>query len=77
MEEPTMEESMKVAKMKPWGMAWELGLRAGVQRKTKVYMEPSNRDWMAPSRAIFSSAQVGFRGFQGSCHVRDLKKWSF
>ena len=54
-EEPIMEANMKVAKMKPCGMSWLLGLRAGVQRNTNVYMDPSNRDWMAPRRAIFSS----------------------
>jgi hypothetical protein len=36
-------------------MSSSFGLRAGVQRKTKVYMEPSNNDCMAPSSAIFSS----------------------
>jgi len=32
------------------------GLSAGVQRNTNVYIEPSKRDWIAPRRAIFSSA---------------------
>jgi hypothetical protein len=54
---PNMEESIKVAKTKPCGMFSPLGLNAGVHRKTNVYMEPSNSDWMAPKSAIFSSAQ--------------------
>lgn len=47
--------NMKVAKMKPCGISSPFGLRAGVQRKTNVYIDPSNRDWIAPSNAIFSS----------------------
>lgn len=47
---------MNVAKMKPCGISSSFGLKAGVQRNTKVYIEPSNRDCMAPSKAIFSSA---------------------
>lgn len=50
-----MEASMNVANMKPCGMSSSLGLKAGVQRNTKVYMEPSKRDCIAPSSAIFSS----------------------
>lgn len=47
---------MNVAKMKPCGISSSFGLKAGVQRNTKVYIDPSNRDCMAPSKAIFSSA---------------------
>ena len=55
---------MKHAKIMPWGMVSPLGLRAGVQRKTKVYMEASKRDCMAPSRAILVSAGgVGGDGY--------------
>jgi hypothetical protein len=36
-------------------MSSPLGLRAGVHRNTKVYIEPSNSDCMAPSNVIFSS----------------------
>lgn len=50
-----MDDSMNVAKMKPWGMLSSFGLRAGVHRNTNVYMEPSKSDWIAPRRAIFSS----------------------
>lgn len=52
---------MNVAKIKPWGMSSLFGLRAGVQRNTKVYIEPSNRDWIAPSSAIFSSTHRKFK----------------
>lgn len=55
MELPNIEDNMNVANMKPCGMSSPFGLRAGVQRNTKVYIEPSNRDCMAPSNAIFSS----------------------
>lgn len=54
---PSIEANMNVAKIKPWGISSLFGLRAGVQRNTKVYIEPSNRDWIAPSSAIFSSDQ--------------------
>lgn len=50
-----MEANMNVAKIKPWGISSSFGLNAGVHRNTQVYMEPSNRDCMAPSNAIFSS----------------------
>jgi hypothetical protein len=50
-----MDDSMNVAKIKPWGMSSSFGLNAGVHRKTNVYIEPSNNDCMAPSNAIFSS----------------------
>jgi hypothetical protein len=46
---------MNVAKIKPWGISSSFGLNAGVHRNTKVYIEPSKRDCMAPSNAIFSS----------------------
>jgi hypothetical protein len=46
---------MNVAKIKPWGISSSFGLNAGVHRNTKVYIEPSKRDCMAPSKAIFSS----------------------
>ncbi|KAG9157173.1 hypothetical protein Leryth_004850 [Lithospermum erythrorhizon] len=52
---PNIEDSIKVANIKPWGMSSSFGLRAGVHKKTNVYMEPSNRDCMAPNTAIFSS----------------------
>jgi len=52
---PNIEANMKVAKIKPWGISSSFGLNAGVHRNTKVYIEPSKRDCMAPSKAIFSS----------------------
>ena len=55
MELPNIEANMKVAKMKPWGISSSFGLKAGVQRNTKVYIEPSKRDCIAPNNAIFSS----------------------
>lgn len=58
MELPSIEASMNVANMKPCGMSSSFGLKAGVQRNTKVYMDPSNRDCMAPSNAIFSSDSI-------------------
>ena len=57
----TMLAVMKQAKIMPCGMVSPLGLRAGVQRKTKVYMEASKRDCMAPSSAILVSAGGGGR----------------
>lgn len=54
---PSIDASMKVAKIKPWGISSSFGLKAGVQRNTKVYIEPSNSDCMAPNNAIFSSDQ--------------------
>lgn len=50
-----MEDNMKVAKMKPCGMSSPFRLKAGVHRNTKVYIEPSNKDCIAPNNAIFSS----------------------
>ena len=41
---PNIEANMKVAKTKPCGISSLFGLRAGVQRKTNVYIEASNRD---------------------------------
>jgi len=52
---PSIEASINVAKMKPWGISSSFGLRAGVQRNTKVYIDPSKSDWIAPNSAIFSS----------------------
>ena len=54
--EPAMDATMKQAKIMPWGICSPWGLRAGVQRNTKVYMEPSNRDCIAPSSATLRSA---------------------
>lgn len=54
---PNIEANMKVAKMKPWGISSSFGLKAGVHRKTKVYIEPSNNDCIAPRSAIFSSGK--------------------
>jgi len=36
-------------------MSSSFGLKAGVHKNTKVYMEPSKSDCIAPSKAIFSS----------------------
>jgi hypothetical protein len=47
---------IKIAKMKPWGIRSPAGLRAGVQRNTKVYMDASKRAWLAPSNATRASA---------------------
>ena len=52
---PSIDANIKVAKMKPWGISSSFGLKAGVQRNTKVYIEPSNSDCIAPNNAIFSS----------------------
>jgi hypothetical protein len=51
-----MDAVMKQANIIPWGIFSLLGLRAGVQRKTNVYMEASNRDCMAPKSPILVSA---------------------
>lgn len=53
---PAMLHTMKQAKMKPCGRCSPRGDSAGVQRKTKVYMEPSKRLCIAPSSAILGSA---------------------
>jgi hypothetical protein len=54
------------------------GLSAGVQRNTNVYIEPSKRDWIAPRRAIFSSAhQPSSQGTfnQGGFNTSQWKKF--
>ena len=53
-----MDATMKQAKIMPCGRRSPLGLSAGVQRNTNVYMLPSNSDCIAPSSAIFSSART-------------------
>jgi hypothetical protein len=53
---PIIEDSINIAKINPCGISSSFGLRAGVHRKTNVYIEPSNNDCIAPSKAIFSSA---------------------
>lgn len=50
--EPPMHAVMKQENTIPWGSFSPLGLRAGVHRKTNVYMEASNNDCMAPNRAM-------------------------
>ena len=52
---PIIEDNMNIAKMNPWGISSSFGLSAGVHKKTKVYIDPSNKDCIAPSKAIFSS----------------------
>ncbi len=47
---------MKHAKIMPWGIFSPAGLRAGVHRNTKVYMDASNMACMAPSSAMRGSA---------------------
>jgi len=49
--EPAMQAVMKHENTIPWGSFSPLGLRAGVHRNTKVYMEASKKDCMAPRRA--------------------------
>jgi hypothetical protein len=51
-----MDAVIKQAKIIPWGIFSLLGLRAGVHRNTKVYMEASNKDCMAPNSPILVSA---------------------
>merc|ERR1711924_431504 len=43
-----MQQSMKVAKTKPCGTRSPRGERAGVQRKTNMYIVASNRAWQPP-----------------------------
>ena len=45
--------TMKQEKTMPRGVAPVS--RTGVQRKTKMYMQDSNRDWTHPNSKIFSS----------------------
>ncbi len=59
---PAMELVMKAAKMSPWGIFSPLGLSAGVHRNTKVYIDASNSDCMAPSSAMRWSAGTGVLG---------------
>ena len=57
-------------------MSSPLGLSAGVQRKTKVYIEASNSDCMAPRRAILVS-EVEVKGLvvgTGRIDPSDLNK---
>lgn len=53
-------------------MSSSLGLRAGVHRKTKVYMEPSNSDWIAPRRAIFSSEIISHKNSNDGSYLKDV-----
>ncbi len=53
---PAMEDTMKQEKIMPCGRVSPRAESAGVHRKTKVYMEPSNSDCIAPSMAILGSA---------------------
>ncbi len=69
MAEPTMEDTMKQAKIMPCGMCSPWGLSAGVHRNTKVYIAPSNSACIAPSIPIFGSAQPHTPG-AGSCISR-------
>ena len=50
---PIIEDNMNIAKTNPWGISSSFGLSAGVH--TNVYIDPSNKDCIAPSKAIFSS----------------------
>lgn len=53
--------TINAAKMCPWGMdscfsvEVLLGVRAGVHSSTKIYMDPSNRDWIRPRHRILVS----------------------
>lgn len=53
--------TINAAKMCPWGMdscfsvEVLLGVRAGVHSSTKMYMDPSNRDWIRPRHRILVS----------------------
>lgn len=62
---PAIDDTMKQAKIMPWGMCSPSGLRAGVHRKTNVYMLPSNNDCIAPSNPTLGSAvtmaELGFK----------------
>jgi hypothetical protein len=53
---PTIDAVINMAKMNPWGSLSPAGLRAGVQRNTKVYMDASKRAWLAPRSATRASA---------------------
>jgi hypothetical protein len=53
---PAMQAVMKQEKTSPCGIFSPLGLSAGVQRNTKVYMEDSKSACMTPRRAILRSA---------------------
>ena len=57
MAEPTMEDTMKQAKIMPCGICSPCGLSAGVHRKTNVYMAPSKSACIAPSMLIFGSVR--------------------
>mmetsp|Transcript_5039 Transcript_5039/g.10933 ORF Transcript_5039/g.10933 Transcript_5039/m.10933 type:complete len:204 (+) Transcript_5039:855-1466(+) len=57
---PAMHAVMKHEKTMPWGIFSPEGLRAGVQRKTNVYMDASNMDCMAPSSTILRSLTMAF-----------------
>jgi hypothetical protein len=67
---------MNIAKMKPCGNFSPAGLRAGVHRKTNVYIDASKRAWLAPSNATLASAkQQGTSDLQcASSHVSRTSK---
>ena len=54
--EPTMMQTMKQEKTMPSGV--EPVSSTGVQRKTKMYMQDSSRDWTTPSSRTFSSLKM-------------------
>ena len=58
-EEPPMQATMKAAKMRPKGGAESVGvISAGVQLKTKIYIEPSKREMTPPIMQIDPSALI-------------------
>lgn len=60
-----MHDSMNVAKITPCGISSPAGLSAGVQRNTKVYIDASKSDWMAPRMPTRGSAVRGEQGGGG------------
>lgn len=62
--EPSMAEAMKQAKIMPRGRGWvDVAFRAGVQKKTKRYIEPSKKQLASPRVRMRLSVKILFKIF--------------
>lgn len=62
-----MDESMNVAKIMPCGMVCPLGLSAGVHRNTKLYIDASKRDCIAPRSPTRGSPEMAAIAVRNCC----------
>ena len=81
---PAIEDTMKQANIMQCSKCSPSGLSAGVHRNTKVYMLPSNRDCIAPSKPTLGSAAYKLKsrtasklgGVHDSSPSCAVQKWS-